>query len=114
MTSLFVNQRIPEFMKLVVPLGFSRVSDGICHSAYPATKTLPFVKSLNLKSMVCLCSNDLRSDLQMFAKENSIEIVEFDLKYNQEPFIMMSESEMQKVVLYIKSKTSAVIKGGCC
>lgn len=91
-------------MKLVIPLGFSRVSDGIYRSAYPANKTLPFIKSLNLKSMICLCSNDLRPDLQLFAKENGITIMEYDLKWNQEPFLMMSEAEMHRVVSFLSSK----------
>jgi hypothetical protein len=97
-------------MKSIIPLGYSKVSDGVSRSAYPADKTLSYVKGLKLKTMVSLCPNDLRPELRTFAEENSIKLIEFEIKFNQEPFLAMSETEVLKIVNFISSKWQIILQ----
>ena len=46
------------------PLGFARLGDGIYRSAYPAPKSLRFVDSLHLRTMLCLAPGDVKKDLR--------------------------------------------------
>jgi tyrosine-protein phosphatase SIW14 len=82
----------------LVPLGFSSVRSGIYRSAYPASKVLPFLSQLNLKAMVSLHPQDIRSELEDFCANNSIKLYKFDLKHNQDPFLVMSEETMRMVL----------------
>lgn len=84
--------------KVVVPLGFSRVQDGIFRSAYPQVKIFPFLSTLQLKSIVCLNPTDLRKDLKEFAISQSIQCFEFDIGVNQEPFVVMSTDAVRQAV----------------
>lgn len=96
--------------KLVVPLGFSRVSCGptggdgnlpsgeIYRSSYPATQTLPFIKSLGLKTMICLTPSDIKQGLRDFARENGISLLELDVGCNREPFQLMNDKVVSEVV----------------
>eukprot|EP00428_Durinskia_dybowskii_P066570 CAMPEP_0170370714 /NCGR_PEP_ID=MMETSP0117_2-20130122/8654_1 /TAXON_ID=400756 /ORGANISM="Durinskia baltica, Strain CSIRO CS-38" /LENGTH=165 /DNA_ID=CAMNT_0010625499 /DNA_START=46 /DNA_END=543 /DNA_ORIENTATION=+ len=79
---------------LIAPLGFSKVQDGIYRSAYPAAKSLNFISQLNLKSMVCLNPNDIKPELEEYCNENLITLFKSDIKYNQDPFVVMSDCAM--------------------
>lgn len=81
----------------VAPLGFSKVQEGIYRSAYPAKKALPFVEQLGLKSLVCLSPNDVKAELEEFCQRNSIQMFKFDLKHNQDPFLVMDENLMRSI-----------------
>ena len=59
---------------VVMPLSFSIVEDGVYRSGYPNSKSLPFIQTLNLKLLICLCPNELRGDLEEFASSHSIEL----------------------------------------
>lgn len=87
-----------------IPLGFARVCDGVYRSAYPATKTLPFVDSLKLRSVVCLYPKDLRADLRAHLTERGIKMCEADVGANQEPFLVMSSSAVSAVLRFIDSE----------
>ncbi len=54
--------------------------------------------------MVCLCPNDLRPELVQYANKNNIRILESDIKYNQEPFLVMSQKEVEKIVDFLDCK----------
>jgi len=107
---------------LQLPLGFARVGEGIYRSAYPASKTLPFVKTLQLRSMVCLYPKDIRSDLREYAEQNGIKIIEADIGANQEPFIVMSTAAVSSALAVLSDPashpvlvfcTSGKVRTGC-
>ena len=54
---------------LVVPLGFCRVHDNIYRSSYPSTKSLPFISTLGLKSMICLTPSDIKKELRDYCEK---------------------------------------------
>lgn len=82
----------------LVPLIFGKVEEGVYRSAYPATKSLPFLSQLALKSMICLQPNDLKPELEEFCAQNSIILIKCDIKYNQDPFVVMSDEAMTTVM----------------
>lgn len=89
-------------MLLAPPLSFSRVQTGIYRSAYPTKKSLQYIlENLSLKSMVCLCPNELKTDVREFASANSINLVEFNIGFNQEPFMSMVEDSVQNAIEFI-------------
>ena len=107
---------------MIVPLSFSQVQEGVYRSAYPATKSLPFIKQLGLKSMVCLSPNDIRPDLEEFCSENEIALHRFDLKHNQDPFVIMSEDMIKDILEVIQKPenfpvllfcTAGKVRTGC-
>jgi len=93
----------------MIPLGFALVDTEIYRSAYPASKVQPFIETLNLKSMVCLAPNELKSDLRSFAKSKQIHIEEFDIKHNQEPFLLMSEAVVESALNFICGMNKVIV-----
>jgi len=91
-------------VKHYAPLGFSMVDTGIYRSAYPTERTFSFITLLNLKSMVFLNSADskIKSQLENFAQVNSIQLKEFDIKCNIEPFMSMSEESIDSVLEFVQ------------
>lgn len=107
---------------LQIPLGFARVADSIFRSGYPAKKTLPFISTLGLRSMVCLYPKDVRNDLREYAEANGIYIFDADVGINQEPFIAMSTPVVTSVLEFIADPqnlpvmifcTNGKIRTGC-
>lgn len=90
--------------KLFTPLGFSKVTANIYRSAYPATKSLPFISQLHLKTMICLNPTDLRAELLEFCSKENIYIIKYELKHNQDPFIVMSEAVMHSIIDFIQNE----------
>jgi hypothetical protein len=87
--------------KAFTPLGFGAVEKGLYRSAYPANKSLQFISALKLKSFVCLTPNDVKPELREFAEVYGIHIEEFDLKVNQEPFLVTGEDPIKRAVAFI-------------
>ena len=86
---------------LCAPLGFANLTTGVYRSAYPRKKTWKFIKSLNLKSMICLSPSDLKDDLIDFCKEDGIDLIQHDIGHNQEPFVVISTESVNKVLSYL-------------
>lgn len=107
---------------MIAPLGFAKVQEGVYRSAYPAVKTLQFVGKLSLKTMVCLSPGDVRPELEQFCTKESISIHKFDLKHNQDPFLVMSDETMSAILDVVKRPenhpllifcTAGKIRTGC-
>lgn len=89
-------------MLAIPPLAFARVESGIYRSAYPTKKSFQYIlDNLSLKSLVCLCPNEIRSDIRDFASENSIVLKEYNIGFNQEPFVSMFEKPVQDAIDFI-------------
>jgi tyrosine-protein phosphatase SIW14 len=110
--------------KFLPPLGFSRVIGGkdgdgdgnpleVYRSAYPANKCFPFITKLQLKTVICLTPNDLRSDFREYCQTLSINLMEFDIRHNQEPFLVMSEDTMESILDAISCKENQPVMVFC-
>ena len=113
---------------IVPPIAFARVCPGIYRSAYPASKSLHFIDSLHLKSMVALVDkpSDVKKELREYATVRGISMIECAVGINQEPFVTMSESAVKEAIEFMsnplnhpvmvfcttgRSKTSVVVGG---
>lgn len=85
--------------KLFTPLAFALVDHGIYRSAYPVRKNYPFLDGLHLKTMISLSSiGEVRNDLKDYATRNNIDLLEIDVKFNQEPFVIMDVDAIRQVI----------------
>lgn len=98
----------------LVPLVFGTVQEGIYRSAYPAGKSLPFIaQQLHLKSMVSLHPNDVRPELEEYCALNSINLFKCDIKFNQDPFVVMSDEAMNTVISFIQDPANQPVLVFC-
>lgn len=109
-------------IKLHPPLGFARVSTGIFRSAYPSSKTLPFIDTLQLRSMICLMPHDLRQELRDYAAQRGIQLRCCPVQHNQDPFLVMSDQNISNIVHFISQPqhqpvlifcTNGKVRTGC-
>jgi protein tyrosine/serine phosphatase len=61
----------------------------IYRSAYPADITHPFLRTLNLRTMICLNPSDVRESLQKFVLAEGITLVMADIGNNQVGKVLM-------------------------
>ena len=87
--------------KHIIPLKFAQVDDGIYRSAYPANKALDYLKSLSLRSMICLQPGDIHNDLRQFCHLNGIILGEIDIGVNKEPFQSMNHVYIREVMSFL-------------
>jgi tyrosine-protein phosphatase SIW14 len=86
-------------MNGIIPLSFTQLDKGLYRSSYPAKRSLAFITSLNLKTMICLNPIDLRDDLREFCLQNDITLIEnCDVGFNQEPFVFMNSAAVSNVI----------------
>ncbi|THF96339.1 hypothetical protein TEA_015372 [Camellia sinensis var. sinensis] len=116
----------------IPPLNFSMVDNGIFRSGFPDTANFPFLQSLGLRSILCLCPEPYPEANAQFVKSNGIQLFQFGIegckysaislccngkvtiyswltpkhKYLEEPFVNIPEDtirEALKVVLDVKN-----------
>ena len=109
-------------MKKVIPLGFNIVDNRIYRSSYPAKKTFPYLDNLHLKSMVCLSPSDLKSDLLGYVAVAGINLLKYDIKHNQDPFLVMDEKSISEILDFCTNEnnqpvlifcTTGKVRTGC-
>lgn len=91
-------------IKYYAPLSFGRINEGILRSAYPTRRTFPFVDTLQIKTFVCLCPNELKDELREYARSRDIKILSYDIKFNQDPFLSMDDQQMNEAVSALLGK----------
>lgn len=84
---------------LIAPENFSMVEHGVYRSAFPRSKNLPFLKSLNLKSVIPLVPEDVPDILIEFYEKNNIALKQHGLNGNKYPF---KELEFKDVIKILK------------
>lgn len=88
---------------IFTPLKYGSLGDGLYRSSYPTSRTLPFISTLGLKSMICLSPLDIQSDLRDFCDVSKIILVEAEVGINQEPFTCMSSLMINDVIAFLLS-----------
>eukprot|EP01006_Ploeotia_vitrea_P002974 TRINITY_DN10993_c0_g1_i1.p1 TRINITY_DN10993_c0_g1~~TRINITY_DN10993_c0_g1_i1.p1 ORF type:complete len:194 (+),score=2.87 TRINITY_DN10993_c0_g1_i1:60-641(+) len=82
---------------LYPPTGFGQVAPGIYRSAYPSLANVPFLRTLNLASIICLCPGKHKV-LEPFCQECNITRHEHGTEGNNEPFQGISVEVMCTVL----------------
>ncbi|KAG8641585.1 tyrosine-protein phosphatase DSP3 isoform X2 [Manihot esculenta] len=65
---------------LLPPANFSMVEDGIFRSAFPQPHNFPFLKSLNLRSIIYLCCEPYPQENLEFLRANNIKLLQFGIE----------------------------------
>ncbi|QCD79774.1 Protein-tyrosine phosphatase-like [Vigna unguiculata] len=63
----------------VPPLNFAMVDNGIFRSGFPNSANFGFLKSLRLRSVICLCPEPYPETTSEFLKDNGIRLYQFGI-----------------------------------
>ncbi|KAK9151546.1 hypothetical protein Syun_009855 [Stephania yunnanensis] len=91
---------------LVPPLNFAMVDNGVFRSGFPDTSNFKFLKTLGLRSIICLCPEAYPEANEEFLKSNGIRLFQFGIEGCKEPFVNIPEEtirEALKVVLDVRN-----------
>ena len=77
------GQRRGRRAKVQPPLNFSTVAPGLHRSGFPIPLNFPFLRDLNLKSILCLSPKLMTEDLRGFCRDEGIELFEEDIGDNR-------------------------------
>ncbi|CDR37681.1 CYFA0S01e14840g1_1 [Cyberlindnera fabianii] len=72
----------------VPPLNFALVEDSIYRSGHPVPINFPFLRTLNLRTVIYIGDKEDNYDYYEFLKEENIEFKYIKMKSSSEPFIM--------------------------
>ena len=100
MSSLYsLPQNIQDdYHDLLTPENFAMVESGVYRSAFPRSKNILFLSSLNLKSVVALIPEDYPAHMVEFYKKNDIKLIKFGLDGNKWPFKQIDEFDFRSVL----------------
>lgn len=71
---------------VIPPANFAMVCPGVYRSGYPKPMNHSFLKSLKLKTLIFMCPEDCDEANREFCKQSGIEILQFGIQGNKEPF----------------------------
>ncbi|CAL5348789.1 unnamed protein product [Camellia sinensis] len=76
----------------IPPLNFAMVDNGIFRSGFPDTANFPFLQSLGLRSIICLCPEPYPEANAEFVKSNGIQLFQFGIEgCKMESIILLAE-----------------------
>lgn len=70
---------------LIPPDNFAMVWKGIYRSAYPAKKNLPFLRTIGIRSVLCLCPEDYPEGSRSFYESHGIRLIQHGVDGNKAP-----------------------------
>lgn len=71
----------------IPPENFARVCEGVYRSSFPRIENFQFLKSLKLKSILCLIPEEYPIENIKFNEKNDIKFYQIGLSGNKEPFV---------------------------
>ncbi|KAF7080605.1 hypothetical protein CFC21_084657 [Triticum aestivum] len=95
-----------EASRLVPPLNFGMVDDGVFRSGFPDAANFRFLASLNLRSVVYLCPEPYPEQNARFLGRSGIKLHHFGIQGRKEPFVDIPEEtirEALKVILDVRN-----------
>ncbi|CAI8502169.1 unnamed protein product [Pichia kudriavzevii] len=69
------------------PENFARVCEGVYRSSFPRIENFPYLKTLKLKSIICLIPEEYPVENTRFNEINGIKMYQIGLSGNKEPFV---------------------------
>ncbi len=80
------------------PANFAQVHKGIFRSGFPTKKNFPFLAALKLKTIVYMCQEEYPPANLKFAQDQGIELKQFAVEGNKEPFTHLDAGVVSKTV----------------
>ncbi|GAB5367260.1 hypothetical protein AAMO2058_001214700 [Amorphochlora amoebiformis] len=90
---------------VVPPPNFAMVDRGIYRSGFPNKHNFEFLKLLNLKTVVRVCS-EKNEEFDTFCKQANITLIHLPMEGNKEPFVGMEWKQIGNVLAYIKDSNN--------
>ncbi|KAL6594383.1 hypothetical protein ACP70R_048576 [Stipagrostis hirtigluma subsp. patula] len=95
-----------EELLLVPPLNFAMVDHGVYRSGFPDVSNLPFLESLRLRSVLCLCPEPYPEPNLEFLRAHGITLFQLGIDGSKEPFVNIPEDRIRealKVILDVRN-----------
>ncbi|CAD6219943.1 unnamed protein product [Miscanthus lutarioriparius] len=90
-----------EELLLVPPLNFAMVDHGVYRSGFPDVSNLPFLETLRLRSVLCLCPEPYREANLEFLRAHGIKLFQFGIDGSKEPFVNIPEDRIREALKVI-------------
>ncbi|XP_062193207.1 probable tyrosine-protein phosphatase DSP4 [Phragmites australis] len=87
-----------EELLLVPPLNFAMVDHGVYRSGFPDVSNLPFLESLRLRSVLCLCPEAYPEANLEFLRAHRIRLFQFGIAGSKEPFVNIPEDTIREAL----------------
>lgn len=71
---------------VIPPANFAMVCPGVYRAGYPKPMNHTFLKCLKLKTLIFLCPEDCDEANGKFCRQNGVQILQFGIQGNKEPF----------------------------
>ena len=94
---------------LVPPLNFAMVAPGVYRSGYPNKRNYPFLKKLELKTILSLS----RENSEFIELINAVKCIEIPFARNKEPFVEMDKEKVAEALKIILDKRNYPILVHC-
>ncbi|KAF0917414.1 hypothetical protein E2562_017863 [Oryza meyeriana var. granulata] len=91
---------------LVPPLNFAMVDHGVYRSGFPDVSNLPFLESLRLRSVLCLCPEPYPEANQEFLRAHGIRLFQFGIDGSKEPFVNIPEDRIREALKVVLDVTN--------
>ncbi|KAE8266917.1 hypothetical protein A4X09_0g5431 [Tilletia walkeri] len=92
---------LPFLEPLIPPENFAMVNSKLYRSSLPLKKHFPFLKTLNLRSVLTLILEEYPASNTTFLDENGIQFFQFGLPGNKEPFVQIPEDMISNALIAI-------------
>ena len=77
---------------------FSMIAPNVYRSGYPTKKNFTFLKKLGIRSICYLCPEEYALVNQEFYGDNGIQICQFPMEGNKEPFVNIPEQQVNSAL----------------
>ncbi|KAL6139342.1 PREDICTED: probable tyrosine-protein phosphatase At1g05000 [Fragaria vesca subsp. vesca] len=88
------------------PINFSMVEDGIFRSGFPQPANFPFLRSLNLRSIIYLCPEPYPEENLEFLRSQNIRLLQFGIEGKTDPAILIPKDtilEALKILIDVRN-----------
>lgn len=92
---------LPFLEPLIPPENFSMVNSRLYRSSLPLKKHFPFLRTLNLRSVLTLILEEYPAPNTAFLEENGIQFFQFGIPGNKEPFVHIPEDMITNALIAI-------------
>lgn len=99
---------------LVPPLNFELVAlGGLYRSGHPNERNFSFLRTLGLKSVLYLGTEEYRANMREFARDEGIRVFQVGLESNKEPFDEMDQAAVVRCLEIILDPNNAPLLVHC-